>query len=223
MNLAKSYEFFQPEKLEGRVHILGCGSVGSTVAENLARYGITKFNLYDFDKVEPHNIVNQMFVQEDIGRKKVDAVADIITRINPDAAKDIKLFDQGFTGQRLSGYVFLCVDNIDLRREIAEANKTNVNIKAMFDFRTGLTDAQHFAAQWNDTKMVDAFINSMQFSHEDAMKSNPVSACNVTLSVAATVRLICGLGVANFINFARGKGINKTVLLNTEPLDLDVY
>ena len=223
MNLAKSYEFFQPENLKGRIHIIGCGSVGSTIAENLARYGISNFNLYDFDTVAPHNIVNQMFNHEDIGREKVEAVAEMITRINPEAAGDIKLFPKGYTGQRLSGYVFLCVDNIDLRREIAEANKTNTNIKAMFDFRTRLVDAQHYAADWSDTKMIDAFIGSMQFSHEEAMEETPVSACNVTLSVAATVRLICGLGVANFINFARGKGINKTVLLNTEPLDLDVY
>ena len=61
MDLSKSYEYFQPEKLTDRVHIIGCGSVGSTVAENLARSGVTKFTLWDFDVVEPHNLANQMF------------------------------------------------------------------------------------------------------------------------------------------------------------------
>ena len=42
MDLSKSYEFFQPEKYDGRIHIIGCGSVGSTLAENLARCGVTK-------------------------------------------------------------------------------------------------------------------------------------------------------------------------------------
>ena len=42
MDLSKSYEFFQPEKDQARIHIVGCGSVGSTVAENLARCGVTK-------------------------------------------------------------------------------------------------------------------------------------------------------------------------------------
>ena len=67
MDLSKSYEFFQPEKDKARIHIVGCGSVGSTVAENLARCGVTKITLYDFDKVEPHNIANQMFDQNDVG------------------------------------------------------------------------------------------------------------------------------------------------------------
>ena len=42
MDLSKSYEFFQPDMLTSRVHIIGCGAIGSTVAENLARFGITK-------------------------------------------------------------------------------------------------------------------------------------------------------------------------------------
>ena len=48
MDLSKSYEFFQPDMLTSRVHIIGCGAIGSTVAENLARFGITKITLYDY-------------------------------------------------------------------------------------------------------------------------------------------------------------------------------
>jgi hypothetical protein len=120
----------------------------------------------------------------------------------------------------LSGYVFLCVDNIDLRREIAEKNKNNPNIKAMFDFRTRLTDAQHYAANWSDEKQKEAFIDSMQFSHEEAVKETPVSACKVTLSVAATVRLIVTYGVVNFISFLKTGKLKKMVLVDTETWDL---
>ena len=40
MDLSKCYEYFQPEKDDARIYIIGCGSVGSTVAENLARSGV---------------------------------------------------------------------------------------------------------------------------------------------------------------------------------------
>lgn len=63
MNLSKSYEFFQPEKDSAKIHIVGCGSVGSTVAENLARCGVTNMVLWDFDKVEEHNIVKFMYFE----------------------------------------------------------------------------------------------------------------------------------------------------------------
>jgi len=212
MDLSKSYEYFQPEKQDDRIHIIGCGSVGSTVAYMLARTGVTNFTLWDFDIVEPHNLANQMFRQKDIHKPKVEALLDIICEINPDIAECAKLKPEGWKGQQLSGYVFLCVDNIDLRREIVEKHFDNPYVKAMFDFRTRLEDAQHYAADWSDYKMKKDFLNSMNFSHDEAKEETPVSACNVTLSVCPTVLVICARGVANFMNFWNGKGIKKLVL-----------
>ncbi len=223
MDLSKSYEFFQPEKNDDRIHIIGCGSVGSTVAENLARCGVTKFTLWDFDMVEPHNLANQMFRQKDVGASKVEALLDILCEINPDIKDDAKLQAEGWKGQRLSGYVFLCVDNIDLRREIAEKHMDNPYIKAMFDFRTRLEDAQHYAADWSDYKMKKDFLASMNFSHDEAKEETPVSACNVTLSVCPTVRIICAYGVANFMNFWNGRPIKKLILADAFSFMLDAF
>lgn len=223
MDLSKSYEFFQPEKETARIHIIGCGSVGSTVAENLARAGVESFTLWDFDMVEPHNLANQMFRQKDVGQKKVDALLDILCEINGDIRAKAKLKDAGWNGERLSGYVFLCVDNIELRRQIVEMHMDNPYIKAMFDFRTRLEDAQHYAADWRDYKMKQDLLNSMQFSHEEAKEETPVSACNVTLSVAPTVRIICAYGVANFMNFWNGKPIKKLILADAFHFMLDAF
>ena len=223
MDLAKSYEYFQPEKDTARIHIIGCGSVGSTVAENLARCGVTKMTLWDFDKVEPHNIANQMFREKDIGRDKTDAVLEIVTEINPDAEDSIVLEKKGWDGQQLSGYVFLCVDNIELRRKIVEKHFDSPYIKAMFDFRTGLENAQHYAADWTDRKMKNDLLKSMNFSHEEAKAETPVSACNVALSVCPTVRVICAYGVANFMNFWNGKGLRKLILADAFNFVLDAF
>jgi len=220
MDLSKSYEFFKPDMLESRVHIIGCGAIGSTVAENLVRFGITKITLYDFDTVEAHNIANQMFRHTDIGKLKIDALAEYLTEINPECAADLKLVKEGGTGQRLSGYVFLCVDNIDLRREIATACKENTFVKGMFDFRMRLTDAQHYAADWSDQKMVETFIKSMAFSHDEAKEATPVSACNITLSVVPTVREVVALGVSNFINFVKGGPLKKMILIDAFAFDV---
>ena len=173
MDLSKVYEFFQPEKDSSRIHIVGCGSVGSTLAENLIRCGVTKLALWDFDTVEEHNIVNQMFRKADVGREKVEA--------------------------------------LELRQEIVKQHWGNPYVKAVFDFRTLLTSAQHYAADWTNQKQKDALLASMDFSHDEAVSAAPVSACGVTLGVATTVRIICALGVNNYINFVKGEGIWKFV------------
>ena len=223
MDLSKSYEYFQPAKNDVRIHVIGCGSVGSTVAENLVRMGITNLTIWDMDVVEAHNLANQMFRQKDIGKPKVDAVAEILAEINPDITGSLQLKPNGWTGQLLSGFVFLCVDNIELRRQIVEKHMNSKFIKAMFDFRTRLEDAQHYAADWSDARMKDDFLRSMQFSHDEAKEETPVSACNVTLGVCPTVRVICAYGVSNFINFWNGKPLKKLILADAFNFVLDAF
>lgn len=224
MNLVKSQDYFDPTKVDGRCHIIGCGSVGSTVAELLVRLGITDISLYDFDTVSSHNLANQMFNNDDIGRPKIEAVADMLCRINPEVKDSLKLYPEGWTEKcRLGGYVFLCVDNIDLRREIVTKNRFNQAIKAMFDFRTRLEDAQHYAANWGDVAMIDNLIKSMDFSHEEAKASTPVTACNVEMGVVPTVRIICSYGVANFMNFIRKVPIKKIIVANAFTFEVDAY
>lgn len=224
MDLSKSYEFFQPEKDKSRIHIVGCGSVGSTIAENLARCGVTRMTLWDFDDVEPHNIVNQMFTTKHIGMKKVDALADILTSINPEIVEGgLKLEPKGWNGRNLSGYVFLAVDNIELRRKIVEQHIDNGTIKAMFDVRTMLTGAQHYAADWNNVRMKQNLLNSMDFSHDEASEEVEVSACGVVLGVVTTVRLISAIAVNNFIKFSKGIEIWKFVQMDGFTGSLDCF
>ena len=221
MDLSKSFEYFDPAKVKGKCHIIGCGSVGSTIAENLARLGVTDFVLYDFDKVEAHNIANQMFVASDIKTDKVEATKRIILDINPDAVNTIELHPNGYTGQTLNGYVFLCVDSIDLRREICKKNQMNRAIKVVFDCRTRLEDAQCYAAEWGDLRQVANLIKSMDFSHDEAAQATPMSACGRVLGVAPTVRVVCAICVCQFINYVLGKGVKPVVVC--DPFRMEIY
>lgn len=64
-----------------RIGVVGLGSVGSIVAEILARTGIAHFTLIDFDTVEAKNLDRLTNVFEsDIGRAKVRAISDGIKR-----------------------------------------------------------------------------------------------------------------------------------------------
>jgi prephenate dehydrogenase len=223
MNLNKHRDFFDPNnQIHAPIHIIGCGAIGSTVAEMLARLGVEKLHLYDFDKVSEHNITNQMFTQKDVGEEKVVALGHMLREINP----AIKLtFNR--TGWQpddpLMGHIFLCVDNIDLRRQIAEENKYNLNVKTMWDYRMRLTDAQHYGVDWENPKEIENFMKTMNFTHEEALKETPVSACNTTLSVTPVPRAIVSLGVANFLNHLKGKQIKKLIMIDAFNFTIDAF
>ena len=218
MNLLKSYKFLDPNTVTERIHIIGCGSVGSTIAELLARYGLTDIVLYDFDVVDSHNIVNQMFVDRQVGMKKVSAVEEILKGINPDIS--VRKVDTGWTGQKLDGYVFLCVDNIDLRNEIVDDIMWNPNVQAVFDVRTGLTTAQAYYANWSSDEEKSWLKSTMNFTKEEANLSTPVSGCNIAESVAATLRLICSWQVANFVNMLRDQKTVRMLIVNTDTFEV---
>lgn len=217
MNLAKQSEYFNPTNLEDTIHIIGLGAIGSTLAEQLARMGFSNFVLYDFDEVEEKNIVNQNFNRSDLELDKTDAVFNKIHDINEQA--NVETEPNGYSDQPLSGYVFLCVDSIELRHKIAEENKYNLQIKAMFDFRMRCTDAQHYACIWSDYKKKNNFIKSMEFTSEEAKEATPVNACGGALNVRYTVTTIVSCGVANFISLLKFEKIKSLILIDMESFE----
>lgn len=68
---------------KGTVAILGLGGLGSNIASSLARVGVGKLILADFDVVEPSNLNRQNYFINDIGKLKTSAIADNIKMINP--------------------------------------------------------------------------------------------------------------------------------------------
>lgn len=70
---------------EKEVVILGCGSVGSLVALQLAKSGVGKFLLVDNDIIEYHNLCRHQCGISDVGKYKTIALKERILNINPTA------------------------------------------------------------------------------------------------------------------------------------------
>ena len=81
-----------PELLEKlaalRVALCGAGAIGSNLADNLARQGVSNLRAIDHDRVEEHNVSTQLYGESDIGVWKVEALRNRLFRttgieINP--------------------------------------------------------------------------------------------------------------------------------------------
>ena len=210
MDLNKSRDFFDPAKVTKVCHIIGVGSIGSNVAELLTRYGIKKMVFWDFDKVESHNIANQIFYSKHIGVPKVDALEEICSDINDKV--EITKKPEGWNGQPLYGYVFLCVDSIELRRKIVEASMLNRSIDAIFDFRTTLLEGQSYFANWKNQEDKEDLLHTMQFTDAEVKEETPVSACGFELSVSPVVKETAIAGVCNFTNYINDKQTRKVII-----------
>ncbi len=65
------------------VGIAGLGGLGSVIAVALARVGVGKLILADFDVVEPSNLNRQQYFVDQLGMLKTDALVSNLRKINP--------------------------------------------------------------------------------------------------------------------------------------------
>jgi sulfur carrier protein ThiS adenylyltransferase len=71
------------ERLHNKsVGIAGCGGLGSNCAVALARIGVGRLVIADFDDVSAGNLDRQYYFRDQVGLRKVQALKDNIARIN---------------------------------------------------------------------------------------------------------------------------------------------
>ena len=81
--------YLSPARLEAlraaRVGVAGAGGLGSNAVLMLARSGVEHFLLIDDDVVDASNLNRQQFWPRHLGRPKVEALAELVRELNPDA------------------------------------------------------------------------------------------------------------------------------------------
>lgn len=68
---------------DSAVLIIGVGTVGSLVSMYFTRIGVSRFILVDCDTVEASNLSRTVYVFEDVGKPKVEALANRLRSVNP--------------------------------------------------------------------------------------------------------------------------------------------
>ncbi|WP_448784239.1 sulfur carrier protein ThiS adenylyltransferase ThiF [Blautia sp.] len=66
-----------------KVAVAGLGGLGSNIAVMLARSGIGKLLLVDFDLVDVTNLNRQMYFIPQLGKPKAEALPELLYQINP--------------------------------------------------------------------------------------------------------------------------------------------
>lgn len=98
-----------------RVAIGGLGGVGGVHLLTLARLGIGKFSIADFDKFDIVNFNRQVGATvSSLGKPKLDVLRDMVRDINPEV--DLRLFPDGINDENLEDFltdVDVYVDGLD--------------------------------------------------------------------------------------------------------------
>lgn len=201
MDLSRHISVFTPDNVKHPIHIIGVGATGSFVAMMLARMGCPVLNIYDFDDVEIHNIPNQYYDTEDLGKLKAEALAEKLKAINPNIVVNVNIgavvpvHDDEHKGiDEMAGYVFLLVDSMKIRRELWEAVKANKNIIHCWESRLGSDQARVYSL---DMSVKDFSKYEVDFYDDDVAE---MSACGTSITVLPVVLQTASLMIVQFID-----------------------
>lgn len=105
-----------------RVALIGVGSIGSAAAEGLAAYGVKHLILIDPDRLQAHNFARHRTFREQVGRLKVNAMADRLRERDPALQVDVLALDVIHDADQLRPLLreidlaVVCVDGVNPRR-----------------------------------------------------------------------------------------------------------
>lgn len=89
-----------------RIGVAGLGGLGSNLLSHLVRSGVKHFTLVDFDSVSVSNLNRQFFFADQIGKKKTEAIAENLRRIDPEV--DLDLHDIRITHENVRSLFANC-------------------------------------------------------------------------------------------------------------------
>jgi len=210
LSLVKQLDIFDPRPFaDDRIDIIGVGAVGSHVAWFLSKTGFKNIHIWDHDEIVAHNISNQLFFLDQVGQKKVDALAANILR---GAGVTVVAHAEKYLGQvPLGKHVFLGVDSMDMRRLIWEkAIKMKFNVETMFETRIGSALCRVYLVSPISLAHIKGWEASLCRSDEVHEK---VSLCGAVPGIVTTSALAADVACWQFIKWLETRDVENEVVL----------
>ena len=209
---SRQRDIVPPDRLAGcKATVVGVGAIGRQVALQLAAMGITWLQLVDFDVVEESNLASQGYLDDDLGRLKVEATADLCQQINH--RLEVHEVRERFRRSMETGNVLFCaVDRIEVRQLIWNAVKDKVNF-----FTDGRMTAEVIRVLTGCDETSRAYYPSSLFSAEEVY---PGSCTAKTTIYCANIA--AGLMLAQFTKWLRGLPVEPDMSVNLLSSELSV-
>jgi molybdopterin/thiamine biosynthesis adenylyltransferase len=148
--------------------LVGAGGIGSVVALALVKMGVRRLEVWDPDIVEEHNLPNQLYRLSDVGRPKVEALADICREF---AGVSITPRQARFPVPSMPrGIVISGVDSMSARSEIWQQIVYNPLVPLYVEGRMGAEEGRVYAVVPHNPDEVARYGRTL-YSDEEASEA----------------------------------------------------
>jgi sulfur carrier protein ThiS adenylyltransferase len=209
---SRQKDIVPPERIAiCKATVIGVGAIGRQVALQLAAMGVPWLQLVDFDLVETSNLASQGYLEEDLGKLKVEATAAQCRRINS-GIEIVPVPERFRRSMEIGTAVFCCVDKIDVRRLIWEAVKNTASFYV--DGRMSAEVLRVLTACDSESRR---HYPTTLFHTEEAF----VGPCTAKTTIYCA-NIAAGLMVAQFTKYLRQLPVDPDIQLNLLASELSI-
>ena len=195
-----------------RATVIGVGAIGRQVALQLTAMGIPWLQLVDFDVVEVSNVASQGYLEDDLGKPKVEATAELCVQINHELA--VHVVPERFRRRTdIGNILFCCVDDIGVRKLIFDATKDDVDV---------FVDGRMSAEALRVLTVVDQ--HSREFYQTTLFESTEAYQASCTArSTIFTANIAAGMMLEQLTRWLRHMAIDPDIQFNLLTSELTVF
>jgi sulfur carrier protein ThiS adenylyltransferase len=151
------------------VGIAGAGGLGSNAAVSLARAGIGRLVIVDFDYIEESNLNRQYYFIDQIGKLKVKALKENIKKINTETIIDIlnQKLEKGSMHLPFKdvNVVIEALDKAEIKTEFIEEIMLNLSNKPIIS-------ASGIAGYGNSDRIVTKHLGNLHICYDEYAESS---------------------------------------------------
>lgn len=189
LNHSQQEELFDPKDARP-VTLIGAGSVGSHVALMLAKAGVRDLTVFDHDGVESHNIPASAYRPKDLGRRKVEALRDLVLEAS---GVEITAVPEKWAGQPLRSDVVCCADTMEARQAVWQAAKLNPRVGFLGDTRVARELVSVFALRPSDPDDAEYYEYFLRYSTVETVKPTCGTHGVIYVATIAAAAMVSGL------------------------------
>jgi hypothetical protein len=181
------------------VTLIGAGGIGAVTALTLAKIGVETMDVFDDDVVSQENIPTQLHRVSDIGRLKVEGLAETLRQFSDDIDVLGSPLRVSAAEQIISTLVISAVDSIDARKAIwAALCNPQSNWNYYLDARMGAMEFQQFLIA-KDSPSMEHYAQALGAINDSDLPEAPCTA-KATFFTAMIAAGHIGMTVANIVN-----------------------
>jgi len=200
------------EKLN-EITIIGLGSIGSTIVQDVTMMGYRKIHLIDFDTIDEHNLSTTRYSEQGVGQLKIQQAETECKCLNYNVIIEqiplrLERLLEINKGKLPTESVIICTDNMNSRKLAYEAWVKSETREIFVDVRMASLTMQRVIATKNNDNYMSHFVE------DDTI---PEAPCAIKHTVFTT-SIIAGLAVSGLFGILMNRPTYDYAYMSINPL-----